>query len=37
MKMENDIKSPLSGKLRELSVKEGNVVEKGTLLFSIEC
>lgn len=36
MKMENELRSPVSGILKELFVKEGNPVEKGFKLFSIE-
>jgi biotin carboxyl carrier protein len=36
MKMENDLKSPSTGKIKKLFVSEGNAVEKGDLLFSIE-
>ena len=36
MKMENELRSPVTGKLKELFVKEGNPVEKGIKLFSIE-
>ena len=36
MKMENDIKSPTTGLIKEIFVKEGNPVEKGAKLFSIE-
>ncbi len=36
MKMENELRSPVTGKLKELFVKEGNPVEKGFKLFSIE-
>ena len=36
MKMENELRSPVSGKLKELFVKEGSPVEKGFKLFSIE-
>lgn len=36
MKMENDIKSPATGKIKEIYVSEGIPVEKGVLLISIE-
>jgi biotin carboxyl carrier protein len=36
MKMENDLKSPAAGIIKEILAKEGNAVEKGTKLFSIE-
>lgn len=36
MKMENDIKSPSTGIIKELFVEEGTPVEKGARLFSIE-
>jgi glutaconyl-CoA/methylmalonyl-CoA decarboxylase subunit gamma len=36
MKMENELRSPISGKIKELFVEEGNPVEKGIKLFSIE-
>lgn len=36
MKMENDIKTPYSGKIKEIFVNENSAVEKGTNLFSIE-
>ncbi len=36
MKMENEIKSPKDGILKELDVKEGMTVEVGTTLFVIE-
>ncbi len=36
MKMENEIKSPKEGILKELNVKEGMTVEVGTPLFVIE-
>ncbi len=36
MKMENELRSPVSGKLKELFVTEGSPVEKGIKLFSIE-
>jgi glutaconyl-CoA/methylmalonyl-CoA decarboxylase subunit gamma len=36
MKMENELRSPVSGKLKEVFVKEGSPVEKGIKLFSIE-
>lgn len=36
MKMENDLKSPASGIIKEINVAEGNAVEKGAKLFSIE-
>lgn len=36
MKMENEIKAPKDGILKELNVKEGMTVEVGTTLFVIE-
>lgn len=36
MKMENEIKAPVSGKISELKVTSGIVVEKNSFLFSIE-
>ncbi len=36
MKMENDIRSPIAGKIKDVFVKEGIAVEKGAKLFSIE-
>lgn len=36
MKMENDIKSPSSGIIKEIFAKENTAVEKGIKLFSIE-
>ena len=36
MKMENDIKSPSSGIIKEIYVSEGAAVEKGAKLFCIE-
>lgn len=36
MKMENDIKSPASGIIKEILIKEKQSVDKGTLLFRIE-
>ena len=36
MKMENDLKSPASGIIKEINVNEGSAVEKGAKLFSIE-
>lgn len=36
MKMENDIKSPYSGILKNIYVSEGDAVEKGALLFYLE-
>ncbi len=36
MKMENDIRSPISGRIKNVFVEEGIAVEKGALLFSIE-
>ncbi len=36
MKMENDIRSPITGHIKKIYVKEGIAVDKGTLLFSIE-
>lgn len=36
MKMENEIKSPKDGVLKELNVKEGMTIEVGTVLFVVE-
>lgn len=36
MKMENDIHSPADGKISSIAVLQGNAVEKGTVLFTIE-
>ena len=36
MKMENDLRAPVSGTITGISVEEGKAVEKGTVLFSIE-
>ncbi len=36
MKMENDLRAPNSGIIKEILVKEGTAVEKGAALFTIE-
>lgn len=36
MKMENEIRSIKGGIIKEIFVKEGIIVEKGTVLFSVE-
>ncbi len=36
MKMENEIKSPVDGVVKEVSVGEGQTVESGALLFIVE-
>jgi biotin carboxyl carrier protein len=36
MKMENDIKSPFSGLIKEVRVTENTPVDKGAVLFTIE-
>lgn len=36
MKMENDIKASKNGKIVRLNIKEGQAVEKGSILFEIE-
>ncbi|GBD87875.1 glutaconyl-CoA decarboxylase subunit gamma [bacterium BMS3Abin03] len=36
MKMENDLRAPASGKIKTIDVTEGTIVEKGTVLFSID-
>jgi biotin carboxyl carrier protein len=36
MKMENEVRSPFNGTLKEIFVKEGMAVEKGAKLFLIE-
>jgi len=35
MKMESELKSPLSGKIKDIKVKEGDTVEGGTVLVVI--
>jgi biotin carboxyl carrier protein len=36
MKMENELRSPSKGKIREILVQEGIAVEKGAVLFKID-
>jgi biotin carboxyl carrier protein len=36
MKMENDLKAPSSGKIKQIYISEGSAVEKGDKLFTIE-
>jgi len=36
MKMENELRAPVKGMLKEIFVKEGSPVEKGAVLFIIE-
>jgi biotin carboxyl carrier protein len=36
MKMENDLRAPHSGVIKEIFVKEGSAIDKGTVLFTIE-
>ncbi len=36
MKMENDLRAPQSGNIKDIFIREGTAVEKGTVLFSIE-
>ena len=36
MKMENDLRSHITGKIKSINVKEGMAVEKGFSLFTIE-
>jgi biotin carboxyl carrier protein len=36
MKMENDLRAQVSGRIKDINVKEGMAVEKGFILFSIE-
>jgi biotin carboxyl carrier protein len=36
MKMENEIKSPVEGRVTEIGVSEGQTVESGALLFVVE-
>jgi len=36
MKMENEIPSPIAGLVREIAVSEGQTVEAGTPLFTVE-
>ena len=35
MKMENEIKAPISGKVKKINIKEGGSVEKGNLIMEI--
>jgi biotin carboxyl carrier protein len=36
MKMENDLRAPLTGSIKEIYIDEGTAVEKGMILFSME-
>lgn len=36
MKMENDVKSPFTGRITEINVQEKQAVEKGAVLFKVE-
>lgn len=36
MKMQNRLKSPMNGKIKNFSVKKGDKVSKGTLLIELE-
>ena len=36
MKMENELKSPKNGKVIEINIREGEIVESGTILMVIE-
>ncbi len=36
MKMENDLRAPVGGELKEILVEEGTAVDKGAILFTIE-
>ncbi len=36
MKMENDLRAPKTGLIKDVFMKEGTAVEKGAVLFSIE-
>jgi biotin carboxyl carrier protein len=36
MKMENEIPSPIDGVIREIAVSEGDTVEAGTVLFTVD-
>jgi pyruvate carboxylase subunit B len=36
MKMENELRSPSKGRIREIFVKEGKAVEKGAVLFIVD-
>ncbi|MCP4567460.1 MAG: biotin/lipoyl-binding protein [FCB group bacterium] len=36
MKMENDIKSPVAGKVKNIAVEVGQIVDKGQLLVEFE-
>jgi biotin carboxyl carrier protein len=35
MKMENEVRSPMKGKITKLAVREGQTVDKGALLVTI--
>jgi biotin carboxyl carrier protein len=35
MKMENEVRAPMAGRITELAVQEGQTVEKGALLVTI--
>jgi glutaconyl-CoA decarboxylase len=36
MKMENEVRSPISGEVKEIKVKPGDTVEGGALLVIVE-
>jgi biotin carboxyl carrier protein len=36
MKMENEIPAPISGVVREVAVSEGDTVEAGATLFTVD-
>jgi pyruvate carboxylase subunit B len=36
MKMENEIHSPIQGRITEVAVREGDTVESGATLFVVE-
>ena len=36
MKMENGVKAPHSGIIKDIHVKEGNAIEKGKVFFTVE-
>jgi len=36
MKMENELRAPKAGRIKEVSVKEGQAVEAGALLVVVE-
>jgi len=36
MKMENEVRSPISGEVKEIKVKSGETVEGGAVLLIVE-